>query len=246
MRTNPIRYGGLVVLIGILMWIVEWRFELHVLNPFVLIAKVVGFIALVFWFQQIGPAIHRSWLGTLCLWFMLAGTSIACLFASLPFRRWMPTWANDGQRRWYFEEMDQREGDYLEWLQGWHDNVPLRAEAWALITFFAIILIPCAIFRMRSWLAVVVWAAGLLSLMVSIGRAGLLAPDYDVFQLGIALDSVVLSLLPFGLAESNAHSIFPLAFLAIIFGVSRVFLALPLAKRNAPQAKDETLTLATT
>ncbi len=69
-----------------------------------------------------------------------------------------------------------------------------------------------------------------------VGR-GLLSFDYDTFHLGIALDSITLSLWPLGIAYSDAHTVFTLGFLAVIFTVSRVFFALPLTYVNSPNTQ---------
>jgi hypothetical protein len=233
MRAHPFRIGGLAALVGILAWILEWRLELHALNPIVLCAKVLGLVAFVFCVRHLAPPLYRSWRHALSLWLALSVISIVSLFAAIPFRVWMPSWANDGLRRWYYEGMPQPEGDYQQWLADWHSFGPHFFETAVLLAFFALLLAPCVLFRIRLRSAVIVCSLGYALLAIAPVSRDLLAFDYDTFHLGIALDSIALSLWPMGLGYSDAHSVFTLGFLIIVFTVSRIFLALPLAHLNA-------------
>ena len=232
MHTHPFRIGGLAVLLGILAWSLEWRLELHIINPIVLCAKVLGLVALVFCVRHLAPSLFRSWRTALILWLMLSTSCIAALFAGIPFRLWMPRWINDGMRRWYYEGMPQPEGDYLKWLADWRSFGPHLFETAVLLAFFALLIAPCTVFRIRLWSAALVCSIGYALLAIAPVVRDLLAFDYDTFHLGIALDSIALSLWPMGLGYSDAHAIFTLSFLAIIFTVSRVFLAFPFVRPN--------------
>lgn len=226
MRSHPFRSGGLAVLAGMLAWTLEWRWEWHALNPVVLAAKVCGWVALVFCLRTIAPLLHGSWRRALSLWAILSVASLAALYSAIPFRLWMPHWANDGRRRWYYEGMPQPEGDYARWLADWHRFGPHFFEAGVLLVFFALLLAPCVFIRMRLQWAAVSCLASCAWLAIAPVSHDLLEFDYDTFQLGIALDSIALSLWPMGLAYSDAHCIFTLGFLAVIFAAVRVFFVL--------------------
>ena len=215
--------------------------ELHALNPIVLCAKVLALVALVFCILHLAPPLFRSWRRALILWLMLSASSIAALFAAIPFRIWMPRWTNDGLRRWYYEGMPQPEGDYPQWLAEWHRFGPHLFEAAVLLAFFAVLLAPCALFRIRLWSAVLACSLGCALLAIAPVSRDLLAFDYDTFHLGIALDSIALSLWPMGLGYSDAHTVFTLGFLAIVFTVSRVFLALPFVHPQRDNSTDSKL-----
>jgi hypothetical protein len=220
------------VLLGIVAWILEWWLNLHTLEWIVLGSKVVGFVSLVFCVRHLAPSLFRSWRCALALWAILSASSVAALFASVPFRLWMPRWANDGRRRWYYEGMPYPEGDYPEWLADWHSFGPHLFEAAVFMVFFALLLVPCVLFRTRLWSASLSCVLSFALLAIAPLFRGLLEFDYDTFHLGVALDSIALSLWPMGWSYSDAHTIFTLGFLAVIFIASRVFLALPLSRRN--------------
>jgi hypothetical protein len=229
MRAHPFRIGGVAALIGIVAWCLEWRLQLHALNPIVLCAKVLALFALVFCVHYLASRLFQSWRLAVILWLVLSASSVAALFAVIPFRLWMPRWANDGVRRWYYEGMPYPENDYERWLVDWHGYGPHLFEALILLVFFALLLVPAVLFRFRLRFAIGVCFLGYMLLAIAPVGRDLLAFDYDTFHLGIALDSIALSLWPMGLGYSNAHTIFTLCFLLIIFTVSGVFLVLPFA-----------------
>lgn len=234
MQTHPFRFGGLAAISGIAAWVLEWHLGVLALSAVVVVAKLIGFIALVFCVQKLGPLLFGSWRAGSALWLTLSASSILSLFACLPFRVWMPQWANDGMRRWYYEGMPRPEGDYQQWLTAWQGFVPHLFEASVLMVFFAILVAPCVLFRIRMQSAVLVCLLGYALLAVAPIWSGLLAFDYDTFHLGIAVDSIALSIWPMGLGYSDAHTIFALGFLAVFFTASRLFLLFPIARSNTP------------
>lgn len=230
MQTHPFRLGGLAAISGTVAWVLEWHLGVPTLSAVVVVAKLIGFIALVFCVQRLGPSLFGSWRAGAVLWLTLSVSSIVSLFACLPFRNWMPKWANDSMRRWYYEGMPRPEGDYQEWLTAWQGFRPHLFEASVLMAFFAIIVAPCVMFRLRLQGAALVCLLGIALLAVAPVWSGLLAFDYDTFQLGIAVDSIALSIWPMGLGYSDAHTIFALGFLAVFFTAARLFLLLPVAR----------------
>ncbi len=234
MQGHPYRIGGLAALLGILAWCLEWRLAWHALEPVVMCAQTLGFLALIFCVRHLAAALFHSWRPALLFWLLLSASTIAGLFASIPFRLWMPRWANDGRRRWYYDGMPNPEGDYPQWLADWCSFGPHVFEAALLPAFFAVLVVPCVLFRIRLWTAVLVCFAGYALLALGPAFRGLLVFDYDTFQQGIALDSIALSIWPMGLAYSDAHCIFTLGFFAIIFTVARLFHWLPVAHWNNP------------
>lgn len=204
------------------------------LNPVVLCAKVLALVAFVFCVHCLASRLFQSWRLAVILWLMLSASTVAALFAVIPFRLWMPHWANDGVRRWYYEEMPYPENDYERWLVDWHGYGPHLFEALILLVFFALLLVPTVLFRFSLRVAIGVCLLGYMLLAIAPVGRDLLAFDYDTFHLGVALDSIALSLWPMGLGYSNAHTIFTLGFLLIIFAVSHAFLMLPHAHPNNP------------
>jgi hypothetical protein len=148
----------------------------------------------------------------------------------------MPQWANDGLRRWYYEGMRQPEGDYLQWLADWRSFGPHLFEGAILLVFYALLLVPCALFPIRLRSAVFVCFFGYALLAIAPVSRDLLSFDYDTFHLGIALDSIALSIWPLGWGYSDAHCIFTLGFLALVLAVFRVFLALKPRGAEQPPA----------
>lgn len=230
---RALKFGGISAVLGILVWSLEWRLKFHALRPLVVLAEVFGLIALVFCIRNVASSLYHAWRATLVLWLILSSSSIVALFAVIPFRFWMPQWANDGVRRWYYVGMPNPENTYFLWITSWHDFEPHRFEAGILLLFFAWLLAPCAIFRIHLWSASLIGILGYALLAIAPVRLGLLDFDYDTFHRGIALDSIALSLLSPGPRYPDAHCIFLLGFLVIIFASIRAFLALPVAARRA-------------
>jgi len=207
-RSQPHLLGLAVSLFGILIWILEWRFSLHLLNPLVLIAKLCAIFGLPFLLTRLSTFTFRQGFRSIGYFVTFVLAALCALVAALPFRQWMPQWANGGERRWYFEGMNYQENDYQAWLERWHRHDQLIFEAAVLICFFLILLIPCFMFRLRPRIAWIPCVVGGLLLAIAPVSRDLLVFDYDTFHLGVALDSVALSLWPLGLGYSNAHSVY--------------------------------------
>jgi hypothetical protein len=223
--------------LALALWLVALWIDFGWIWYLLIPAKFAVVLASFCFLSDLSAFLARRPRRAVCLALALIGGSLGGMLLYLPWRNDFARAFSGGTYLWYYPGMEEDglslQWDFPNWLASWSSHVPHLIEAGLVSLFYGMWIGGCALGRLRRGHGAVLALAGYILLFAVPVITGLIAWDYDVFLMGIAMDSISFDLMPLSLWATGAHSIFLFAFSFLFFAITA------LAYRITPGSADQ-------